>query len=572
MQNRNRPAQTGARRQPTEPAQRPRSTRPAQRPTAYRDDPRSYSQRTSNGQRRPAGSVQNAGRRPAYSSAGRPTDGRPRSGYAAASRQGPKGSVRPGNSSGQRRPNAPQKKIRRRPKFSLFAFVVFLALAGIAAYVINFISIIGIGEPRFVDNVFVNDLSFAGMTHEEGLAEAAAIENEWLNTTYTLDYQGREWDFSRATFGADIDYESQLDYAWNLGQVGNAFQRKSRIEKLRELPIYLEAKISYDESKLDAFVDQICSEIDVAAVDAVVVPDVSAPIVVTESSTGLKVNRELLREQLVALIETGEIDTAIPVDTVIPNIPSDAVSFQTIAQFSTNTDFRGSSSLSNVRLALNSFNGLTVLPGQRVSFNDVVGPRTEDNGFKKATEYAGDTTTMDWGGGVCQASTTLYNALIMANMTIVERHQHSMTVTYTDPSCDAAVFYGTKDLVFENNTDYPIYIYTSVTKEYATVTIYGRQPEYFYHLESVTVEKGIESTRNVYIDDTSGAHVYYVDDPPVLQAKGKDGCITQGWIVAYDWETKEEVSRVQVSSDHYKPGASTYYRGVHQRQTITNAY
>ena len=435
-------------------------------------------------------------------------------------------------------------------------------------YCIRLFSIVGVGSPKFVGNVTVNGVSLTGSSYEEGMAKAAALEEEWLHTVYTLRYQDRSWTFTRAMVDADIDYEIQVQSAWNLGHVGNIFQRKSRLEALAVSPIDLEPTVTYDENLLDDFIDQICSEIDVAAVDAVVVPDVSAPVVITESQMGLKVNREQFLQQMIDLIEGSDGDTAIPVETVMPSIPSDSVNFQTIASFSTNTDTRGSSSLTNIRLALGAFNGMEVLPGQRVSFNNVVGPRDEAHGFKQAAEYAGDTTTTGWGGGVCQASTTLYNALVMANMTIVDRSPHSMVVTYVDPSCDAAVFYGSKDLVFENNTDYPIYIYTSVDRQLATVTIYGLRPEYFYHLEAVIIEKGIESTRKVYVEDSSGNHVYYEDDEPVLATKGKDGCISEGWIVAYDWDTQLEVSRTQVSRDSYSPGASVYYKGVHSHSQV----
>lgn len=441
-------------------------------------------------------------------------------------------------------------------------------LAGIVAvlaYVIHFAAVIGIGTPRFVDNVTINGVSFAGCTWEEGVAKAAELEDEWLNTVYTLQYQDHSWDFTRASINADIDYESQLSAAWNIGHVGDIFYRKRIIEQVARNPMDLPATITYDETLLDAFIDGICAEIDVDAVDAVVVADVASPTVVTESQTGLKVDRELLKEQLVTLVENGEVNTAVPVETVFPTVNADAVSFQTIAVFSTDTSFRGSASLSNVRLALSAFNGMEVLPGQTVSFNEVVGPRNASTGFKRATEFAGDTTTMGWGGGICQSSTTLYNALVMADMTILERNPHSMTVQYVDPSCDAAVVDGGKDLIFKNDTEYPIYIYTSVTKELATVTIYGHQPDYFYRLESVIVQEEVPSTRNVYIDDTEGTHVYYKDDPPVLYSEGKPGCVSQGWIVAYDWNTREEVSRVQVSSDHYSPGASTWWQGVHDR-------
>ena len=476
----------------------------------------------------------------------------------------PRRPAQPGRASHARR----QFPSRTRRKVTLIAACVLAVLIGVGAYLINLYSIVGVGEPRFVENITIDGVSLAGMTKEAGAAYVAQIEDEWRSEVYTIQYQDRTWSFSRSMVDAEIDYETPLEQAWNLGQVGTVAQRKRRILNLRENPIDLSAKLSYDEVKLDEYVDGICAQIDLEPVNAVIVPDVAQPVVITPSSTGLKVNREQLREQLATLIEVGEGDTAVPVETLFPEVNSDIASFEIIGYFTTDVSFRSSASRHNVRMALNAFNGQTLLPGQRMSFNEVVGPRTEATGFKQATEYVGDTTTLGWGGGVCQASTTLYNALIMADMTIVDRKQHSMTVSYVDPSCDAAVLYGMDDLVFENGSEYPIYIYTSVTDDLATVTIYGHKPEYFYKLESVVVEEDIPSTRIVYTDDTSGNFVYYKDDPPVLQSEGKPGCFTQGWIVAYDWETRQEVSRVQVSSDHYKPSASVYYRGVHDRNQV----
>lgn len=438
----------------------------------------------------------------------------------------------------------------------------------IAAYVIHTFSVIGIGTPTFIDNVTIDGISFAGLTHEEGTAKAASLKDEWLNTVYTFSYLDRSWSFTRASVNADIDYDTRIEQAWNLGHIGSVAQRKRDISQINANPINIPVTITYDESLVTAFVDEICAAIDVEAVDAVVIPDVDKPVVLTQSQTGLQVNRDQLMEQVIALINTDQVDTALPVETVFPAINSDDVSFQTIGQFSTDVSFRNRKSRTNVRIALNAFNGLAVQPGETISFNDVVGERTEANGFQKATEYAGDTTTEGIGGGVCQASTTLYNALIMANMTIVDRHQHSMTVSYVDPSLDAAVSWPRKDLQFKNETEYPIYIYTSVTDETATVTIYGHKPEYFYRLESTIVEEDIPSTKINYIEDTEGKYVLYTDET-YLQSKGKSGCISEGWIVAYDWNTKQEVSRTQISRDTYSPGASVYYRGIVDRAAGT---
>ena len=461
-------------------------------------------------------------------------------------------------------PQRPRKQRRFRLRLRPIPLLVLAAVLCLGIYAIRFATVLGVGEPRFIDNLSIGGVSIAGYTYEEAEQLAAELEETWRNEAYTLSYQDARWTFTRAMVDADADYETQLRYAWNLGHTGNIFERKQTIEYYDAHPYDFALNVTYDEAKLDAFIDEICAALDKDAVDAVVVPDVGGPVVLTQAEVGLKVNRDQLKEQMVALIEGGEADTAIPAEAVMPAVNTDDASFQVIAEFSTETDFRGSASLHNIRLALNAYNGMVVMPGQRVSFNEVVGPRTQAAGFREGTEYAGDTTTTGWGGGICQASTTLYNALVIADMHIVERNPHSMTVQYVDPSCDAAVVDGGKDLIFENDSDSPIYIYTSVDDEHATVTIYGKRPDYRYELVSVIVEENVPSTRKVYIDDTEGEHAYYTDET-ALHSKGKPGCVSQGWVVAYDWDTGEEVSRTQVSSDHYSPGASTYWRGVHSR-------
>ena len=419
-------------------------------------------------------------------------------------------------------------------------------------------------DTTYADNIYINGVCFSGYTRDGASAYAQDLTDEWLNETVTLNYMDYEWQFTRSMVDATIDYASQLDLAWNLGHVGTLRERDRVRAALKTQRVDYPASITYDESKLDAFIDSVCDALHVDMIDAVVVPDVDQPVVVSQSQVGRDVNREQFRQQLITLIETGESDTTIPVDTVMPTVQSDEVSFQLIAEFSTDVTFRNSASRSNVRKALNAFNGLEIQPGVTYDFNEIVGPRTQEAGFQQATEYNGDVSTLGWGGGVCQASTTLYNALIQANMTVLNRKNHTMTVSYVDPSLDAAVEYGGKNLIFTNDTGYPAYIYTSVTKEWATVKIYGHRPDYRYVLESVMVNENRPSTRTVTVQDTEGKYVYYTDDAPYT-VTGKSGCSSQGWIVAYDWNTHEEVSRVQVSEDTYSPGATLVYVGVHER-------
>jgi vancomycin resistance protein YoaR len=195
-----------------------------------------------------------------------------------------------------------------------------------------------------------------------------------------------------------------------------------------------------------------------------------------------------------------------------------------------------------------------------------VGKRTRENGFKEAPEFAGTTVQEGIGGGVCQASTTLYNALLRAGITVEERWQHTMTVLYIDPSLDATVSDNGKDLVFTNNRDSAIYIFTAVDSEKARVDIYGKPTEYEIKLESEIIQNNIPSTTIKKKKDTSGKHAYYTDDR-VLATEGKPGKKSRAFICYYDWKTGELAGdkRVELHTDYYYPMPPVYWVGIHER-------
>lgn len=418
------------------------------------------------------------------------------------------------------------------------------------------------GVERFVDNVFVNGVQLTGMTRDEGFEYMHNLRDQWLNQTTTLTFQDQKFDFSPAQVKAELNFDDQLEKAWSLGHVGSSADRRMIVKGLELAPAEFVSNPTYDEAALDSYVASIAEKVDVEPIDAEVTLTELKPMITRASVNGWKLDQDQLKANLIELIETGKTDAKLPVNEVQPTVASENMEMRVIAKCETDVTFRGRPSRTNVRVALEHFNLFAVYPGDTISFNDVVGPRTEAAGFMKAPEYAGSNEEMGIGGGVCQASTTLYNAIIQAGMTIIERNRHTMTVSYVEPSQDAAVNYGKKDLVFRNDTDHAIYIYTNVTKELASVTIYGTRPQYFNRLESVIIHEEA-SDRVGYQDDEEGKYVYYVTDPPVLYKEGHGSCESEGWIVSYDWETKQEVSRVQVNHDLYSPGVNVYWRGVH---------
>lgn len=522
-----------------------------------------------------------------YMDAGYAPRGAARRPYAPAERRTPPNQGRPsGGARGQNRRSAPQSRptgSNRRPTpgsrrvnrglpmpvklcVASAVLIVLIVLVGIGMKLFN-----GVRESsieRFVDNVYINGVCLTGYTQEEGIDLIHNIRDEHLNASYTLSFQDRTWTFSPAAVNAQLDVDPLLEQAWNLGHVGDRTTRKEIVKALQDVPAQFTCEPTYDEAALDDFIHGIADAVYTAPVDAEVTLTEDKPIITQASQNGWALDQDALKATLIELIETGSGDTKLPVREVQPTVVSDNMEMDLIAKVSTDVTFRGFDSRSNVRTALNHFNLFAVYPGDTVSFNTVVGPRTEALGFKVAPEYAGSKEEMGVGGGVCQASTTLYNAMIQAGMTIIERHNHTMTVAYVEPSQDAAVNYGKKDLVFRNDTEHAIYIYTNVTKEYATVTVYGARPQYRIVLESV-IESESKSDLVGYQDDMTGKIVYYTTDTPVLYKEGHGSCRSQGWLVYYDWETGAEVKRVQVSYDVYSAGINVYWRGIHNPDGTT---
>ena len=510
----------------------------------------------------------------------RPTPGRNVSARPAPVRSAPQGAR-------SRAPQrAPQPNARRPqgagsgrkgkdPRRRIIIIAALVIIVALLWYALDTLITLGVGTPRFY-NVYVNGVSLRGYTREEGFELFADLEDEWQTRAYELYFGDSTWTFSPATVNAQLNVESVLERAWNYGRVGSLSYRKSQIKALDRDGYRFESDITYDEGLLEDFLAGIREAVNIEPVDAVVAAEVDGPRVITESRTGSQLQEEDTRALLHDLLIYGSEQTRVelPVMVTEPNISTEEAqntlgSGEVVGECTTSIEGSRSNRKTNVRVALSRFNGLRVDPGETVSFNAVALERTEANGYKEAVEYSEGESTTGIGGGTCQASTTMYGALLEAGVTIVERHNHSMTVGYVDPSLDAAVTdTGSKDLVFRNDSDMPLYIYTTVTDTTATVRIYGEKPPYRYVFRSIVIEDDIQPTSERVEVDTSGEYATYTDEK-VLVTEGKTGMRSQLWRDSFDWETGAFIETVQISSDYYNPGRNVYYVGVQQRPAAT---
>ena len=200
------------------------------------------------------------------------------------------------------------------------------------------------------------------------------------------------------------------------------------------------------------------------------------PFTVYPSENGLdfKISVEEAKNMITAEVKDEYV---IPLKTLYPSVSTSMIGTEAfpdqLASFSTNYNSRDTDRTTNLRLAANKVNGTVLMPGETFSYNKVVGKRTIAAGYKEAAVYSNGQVVDGIGGGICQISSTIYNAAIYANLDIVTRRNHQFVPSYVSASRDATVVYGSTDFQFKNNRKYPIKIMCSVSGGVARVRIFG---------------------------------------------------------------------------------------------------
>lgn len=214
----------------------------------------------------------------------------------------------------------------------------------------------------------------------------------------------------------------------------------------------------------------------------------------------------------------------------------------------TATQYSDSNRQTNMRIACQTIHNTIIYPGDVFSFNGAIGARTPEKGYKLGATYMGNKTVMEYGGGICQVSSSLYYCTILADLEIVERDCHTFAPSYVPLSGDATVYWGGIDFKFKNNTEYPIRIDAIADGNTVHLKLMGTDTkDYYVKFESVhlntypfkVVEKEMPS------DNEEG----YKDGDIITTPY--TGYKSEGWKIKYSKETDEEISRTKISSDYY---------------------
>lgn len=338
------------------------------------------------------------------------------------------------------------------------------------------------------DKIIAPGVQIAGIPVGGMTPDAARTRlREWARTqtaqpiTLIAPRSGRRWNIPLAEAGGRFDIDPAVDKAFAVGKDQSWWERL--IQGQREYDLRLEPEFRFNDNAIDRRLDAIAQTIHVPARSAKAKMDADTGVieVAAPEQKGVRLDVAATKAALLKggedALKDGEKATLIIAEEKPAVTAADLGKISTLlGSFRTSYGSSSANRRHNVEKSAAYINGTILGPGETFSYNDTVGPRTSRRGWRMAHQYQDGRVVDGIGGGVCQASSTLYNAALLSGMNIVQRSNHSMPVKYVPLGRDATVSYGAIDLRFQNPTDGPVYIAARSGGGRLTFNLYGQEP------------------------------------------------------------------------------------------------
>lgn len=365
------------------------------------------------------------------------------------------------------------------------------------------------GSSKFSKNVYINGTNVGGYTKTEAVQVVTEKLNDKVdNLSIELLHGGKSWHFDHNDFQVDNAVSQVVNSAYSISKLGEKQTLKYLAENGANFNVALNLMIKNFEQTIDDIAEEIYTEPQNAFVEFT--PNEKQNFNVVAEKQGEELDKEMLMQKLEdGFLNGDDIKIEIPTKKIEPEIKADffADKLNLQSKFSTSIKNSQSGRRHNVALALKKLNGTIVKPNETKSFNQIVGPQTESGGYESAIIIINGAFKNGIGGGICQASTTLYNALLLADVEVDEVHKHTLPVKYVEMALDAMVSEGTSDLVFKNTSGNDLYIKSYVKGDDATVEIYGKSlPDGVTVKRSAEFIKSIPHSGDKIIVDTNGEY------------------------------------------------------------------
>ena len=401
--------------------------------------------------------------------------------------------------------------------------------------------------------VSIDKLDVSGMTREEALAALESYEKNLGGQSIKLGIGDNVIEAKLSDLGVTFDNEDLVDEAIGVGHAGNIVKRYKDQKDLQHSGKTFPLSWQTNEDTVRTYVENNCTKYDKKAQNASLTRENGAFNFVA-GTEGLELNVDSAVRTISDYLEnswTSDNTEVLNLETQVTEPEGSAEELANIkdllGSFTTSFSTSGSNRCKNVSSGASHINGTVLYPGEEFSTYETVSPFTEANGYAMAGSYLNGEVVDSMGGGICQVSTTLYNAVLRAELNVTERSPHSMTVHYVDLSEDAAIAGTYKDFKFVNSTEYPIYIegYTTSDKK-ITFNIYGKETRDKNRTISFESQMVSETPATTILQEDAGQGIGY----KAVSSKGSSGYVAELYKIVK--VNGVETDRIKVNKSTYK--------------------
>ncbi|MCL2592183.1 MAG: VanW family protein [Defluviitaleaceae bacterium] len=399
------------------------------------------------------------------------------------------------------------------------------------------------------NNVFINDINIGGLTPEAALEKLnTQFANHFNNTTLTLTFDNEEFVYSFSEFNASFDFEAAVNMAFR-GEISSNSPQSYRVD----------AMYTYDASIIEKILAELYEKVTREPENATM-ERIDGEFVITNDVIGRRLDLDNTNQEILDILASRSSGV---VELSVVNYYAEF----TAEHFRRATSLLGTYTTYfspgengrniNIRNAASKIDGFVLMPGEIFSTNAEFGVMTYDNGYRMAPVIVGGVLQDGMGGGVCQVSSTLYVALLYAELRITERLNHSMPVAYIRNGLDATLAGDWIDLKFENDTDYPVFIEAIVTNNSHTVNVFG--------FESRNETRELEF-RIILVETIPPPEENIIEDPniPLGERRVTITPLTGRRYRVYKdvFENGELVETVHINNSNYRARAATVRVGT----------
>ncbi|WP_171011408.1 VanW family protein [Haloimpatiens lingqiaonensis] len=408
----------------------------------------------------------------------------------------------------------------------------------------------------------IENVDVSGKTKEQAITLLnERYGDKVLKKNILIQAPNKEYKINYSQLNATYNIIETVNKAFNYARNENLLVKYKLIKNPKNQKFIL--KFKYDDKYIDIVLDEMKKEINREPKNATIRKVGEASFHVTESINGKTLNVDKLKKDISSSIN-GQVDNKDlvikpEIKTVEAKVKSETLKSinSKISAFSTkfNTAPSNANRNYNIKLSAKAINGLTIMPGESFSFNEVVGERSAARGYKDAPVIIGSKVESGLGGGVCQVSSTLYNAVLRANMKSTQRTPHTLPSSYVPKGLDATVSYGSLDYKFKNTLNYPVYLESYIEGNTLVCNIYSNSSLNDLKYDFVSeVYETIEAKTN-YVNDST-----LPKGTEVIETSAKNGYKVKVYKITY--KNGQQISKDLIYNDYYKPRNGVVKRGT----------